>query len=53
MYRKLPIQAPVGRKQVVVSFVKDFVAHKPYFPALLYQANLLNISQAVVITYSF
>ena len=26
MYRRLPIQAPVGRKKVVVGFVKDFVA---------------------------
>ena len=47
MYRRLPIQAPVGRKKVVVSFVKHFVA------ALLYQTYLLNISQVVVTTYSF
>ena len=47
MYRRLLIHTPVGRKKVVVSFVKDFVA------ALLYQTYLLNISQVVVTTYSF
>ena len=47
MYRRLPIQAPAGRKKVVASFVKDFVA------ALLYQTYLLNISQVLVTTYSF
>ena len=47
MYRRLPIHTPVGRKKVVVSFVKDFVA------ALLYQTYLLNISLVVVTTYSF